>query len=64
MVLIRPIAKEDEPVIAAIIRNVLEESQLDVPGTAYFDPQLDYMYDHYQSQVASEYWVIEKEGGD
>ena len=62
MVLIRPIAKEDEPVIAAIIRNVLEESQLDVPGTAYFDPELDYMYDYYHKLVDSAYWVVEDHG--
>lgn len=62
MVLVRTIEKNDEPVVAEIIRTVLEESHLDVPGTAYFDPQLDYMFDHYQSQVTSEYWVIEEEG--
>ncbi|AMC00092.1 ribosomal-protein-alanine acetyltransferase [Aerococcus viridans] len=62
MVLIRPIAKEDEPVIAAIIRNVLEESQLDVPGTAYFDLELDYMYDYYNKLVDSAYWVVEDHG--
>lgn len=62
MVLIRPIAKEDEPVIAAIIRSVLEESHLDVPGTAYFDPELDYMYDYYQKLTDNAYWVVEEQG--
>lgn len=62
MIKIRPIAKEDEPVIATIIRSVLEENHLDVPGTAYFDPQLDYMYDYYQKLVDSAYWVVEDQG--
>lgn len=60
MVLIRLIAKKDEPVIAAIIRSVLEESHLDVPGTAYFDPELDYMYDYYQKFTDNAYWVVEE----
>nr|WP_279097853.1 GNAT family N-acetyltransferase [Aerococcus urinaeequi] len=62
MIKIRPIAKEDEPVIATIIRSVLEENHLDVRGTAYFDPQLDYMYDYYQKLVDSAYWVVEDQG--
>lgn len=62
MIKIRPIAREDEPVIAAIIRSVLEESHLDVPGTAYFDPELDYMYDYYQKLVDSAYRVVEDHG--
>lgn len=61
-VLIRPIVKEDEPVIAVIIRSVLEESHLNVPGTAYFDPELDYMYDYYQKLSDSAYWVVEDQG--
>lgn len=59
---IRPISQKDNHAVANIIRTVLEEYRLDLPGTAYFDPQLDYMYDYYQTLENSEYWVIEEEG--
>lgn len=58
--LVRSMKKDDEIVVAEIIRQVLEEYHLDVPGTAYFDPQLDYMYDYYQPLEGSNYWVLEE----
>lgn len=40
---IRPIQPADDPQIAAIIRANLEAYRLDIPGTAYFDPELDHL---------------------
>lgn len=62
MFIIRPIEKRDDAAIAKIIRQVLEENELDMPGTAYFDPQLDYMYHYYHSQPTSQYWIVEEDG--
>ena len=39
--IIRPITAADDPAIAGIIRRNLEHYHLDIPGTAYFDKELD-----------------------
>ena len=38
---IRPITPADDAAIARIIRENLKAHYLDIPGTAYFDPELD-----------------------
>lgn len=40
-VTIRPITSGDDAAIAKIIRQNLRAYHLDIPGTAYFDPELD-----------------------
>ena len=40
---IRPITAQDDTAIAVIIRTCLEAYHLDIPGTAYFDPELDHL---------------------
>ena len=40
-VIIRPIIAADDAQIARIIRDNLKAYHLDIPGTAYFDPELD-----------------------
>ena len=37
------ITEDDDAAIAAIIRANLERYHLDIPGTAYFDPELDHL---------------------
>ena len=46
-IIIRPITVDDDAAIAAIIRANLEAYQLDIPGTAYFDPELDHLSVYY-----------------
>lgn len=58
---IREIQLEDNLQVAAVIRAVLEEFNVPKVGTAYADPQLDYMFEAYQ-EPNSAYFVIEKEG--
>ena len=41
--IIRPITADDDAAIAAIIRDNLRAAHLDIPGTAYFDPELDHL---------------------
>lgn len=40
---IRPITAADDAAIAAIIRDNLRAAHLDIPGTAYFDPELEHL---------------------
>ena len=55
---IRPIEKHDNQVIQEIIKDILKEHHLNLPGTAYFDPQLGNLFDHYKEIPNGEYWVI------
>ena len=57
--LIRNINKADNLVIKTIIQDSLKKRGFDLPGTAYFDPQLDDLTHHYQSLEAAAYWVTE-----
>ena len=41
------ITEDDDVAIAAIIRVNLERYHLDIPGTAYFDPELDHLSSYY-----------------
>ena len=49
-VTIRPITSADDAEIARIIRENLEAYHLDIPGTAYFDPELDCLSAFYRAQ--------------
>ena len=57
---IRSIRSQDNQAIYEIIQNILKKYHLDVPGTAYYDPQLKYLFEHYQNLTSGEYWVLVK----
>ncbi|MBM6688399.1 GNAT family N-acetyltransferase [Collinsella tanakaei] len=58
--LIRPIATADDAAVAIIIRSCLEAYRLDIPGTAYFDPELDHLSRFYASRPGLRaYFVME-----
>lgn len=61
---IREIEVKDNEAIEQIIKQSLESFGLDIPGTAYFDPQLSDLAEFYQQQEKAKYWVAvdEKEG--
>ncbi|CAM5248573.1 GNAT family acetyltransferase [Bacillus safensis FO-36b] [Bacillus safensis subsp. safensis] len=59
---IRPIEQKDNPYIAAIIRQSLESANLAIEGTAYTDPQLDQLFEYYQSLTHAAYWIAEEQG--
>lgn len=46
---IRLITDADNPVIAEIIRTNLKKFHLDIPGTAYFDTELDCLSKYYSA---------------
>jgi putative acetyltransferase len=57
---IRSIEAADDAVVAAIVRTSLQAAGLDIPGTAYFDPQLDRLAEYYSVQENRHYWVAEE----
>lgn len=48
--LIRPITAADDAPMAAIVRKSLAAHGLDIPGTAYFDPELDHLSSFYNNR--------------
>lgn len=58
---IRLIKQEDNPVIAAIIRAVLTEFKANKPGTVYYDPTTDDLYNLF-SEPFSGYHILEEDG--
>ncbi|APQ19181.1 GNAT family N-acetyltransferase [Maribacter hydrothermalis] len=60
-VIIREIRKEDNPHVAKVIRQVLTDLGVPKVGTAYADPSLDKMFEHYDKPKAT-YFVIEENG--
>src|SRR5690606_2344229 len=57
--IIRLIEKKDNPQIAKVIRNVLEDFNVPKVGTAYADISLDSMFENYQ-KPKSVYLVVEE----
>ncbi len=57
--IIRLIEKKDNPQIAKVIRNVLEDFNVPKVGTAYADVSLDSMFETYQKPNTA-YFVVEE----
>jgi putative acetyltransferase len=57
----RTIEKRDNRELAYLIRTVFREFKIDRPGTVYFDPTTDDLYNLFQ-KPGSIYWVAEEEG--
>ncbi len=60
-IIIRKLQKEDNAAIAHIIRNVLSEFNANKPGTVYFDPTTDNLFDLFKTE-RSEYFIIDING--
>ena len=61
MVTIREVREEDNAALSKAIRQVLIDIGVPKVGTAYADPELDFMYQAYQT-TRSAYFVIEEDG--
>ena len=59
--ILRKITPEDDPAVAALVRDNLKKFSLDIPGTVYFDEGLDHLSGFYNSDVCK-YFVAEAEG--
>lgn len=60
-IFIRRIQPADNPVIATIIRNTLEEFGANHPGTVYYDKTTDALFELFQKEK-SVYFIAEKDG--
>lgn len=58
---IREIEERDNRTIEQIIKRSLESFGLDIPGTAYYDPQLSALAQFYASEKNAAYWVAVNE---
>ncbi|MHC0038837.1 GNAT family N-acetyltransferase [Pseudoneobacillus sp. C159] len=58
---IREIEEKDNQSMEQIIKRSLESFNLDIPGTAYFDPQLSNLAQFYKEQRNAKYWVAVNE---
>lgn len=58
---IRFIQPEDNQAMANILRRSLEEFNLNIPGTAYYDESTDHLYETFQFKKSA-YFVAENEG--
>ncbi|WP_042222246.1 GNAT family N-acetyltransferase [Oceanobacillus manasiensis] len=59
--IIREIEAKDNQRMEHIIKRSLESFDLDIPGTAYYDPQLASLAQFYQQQTKANYWVAVNE---
>ena len=59
--IIREVLEKDNSSLASMIRQVLLEIGVPKVGTAYADPELDFMYQAYSDQ-RSAYFVLEENG--
>ncbi|WP_339146790.1 MULTISPECIES: GNAT family N-acetyltransferase [unclassified Sutcliffiella] len=57
--IIREMKKEDNAIVKKIIQNSLESLSLAIPGTAYYDPQLNELHQYYTNLDYAKYWVVE-----
>jgi putative acetyltransferase len=60
-IIFRKIEQKDNREIAALIREVFREFKIDKPGTVYFDPTTDHLFELFQ-QPCSVYWIAEEDG--
>ena len=58
---IREIEEKDNKNIEEIIKESLESFKLNIPGTAYFDPQLAKLANFYSNEPNAKYWVVANE---
>jgi putative acetyltransferase len=59
---IRIIQQQDNAVLAKIIRDALSEFGANKPGTVYYDPTTDHLFEVFNSTPNSIYFIAEKNG--
>ncbi len=60
--IIRTIQQEDNATLAKIIRNALAEFGANKPGTVYFDPTTDHLFEVFNATPNSIYFIAERNG--
>ncbi|KRK36711.1 acetyltransferase [Loigolactobacillus bifermentans DSM 20003] len=59
---LRLIEPRDNTALRQVIQSTLREYHDDLPGTAYYDPQLGQLAAFYQQTPYARYWVVEQQG--
>jgi putative acetyltransferase len=59
--LYRKIKQQDNEELARLIREVFREFHIDKPGTVYYDPTTDHLFELFRSP-GSVYWIAEANG--
>jgi putative acetyltransferase len=60
-IIFRKLEQKDNKEIAELIRSVFREFNIHKPGTVYFDPTTDDLYNLFSTK-GSEYWIAEENG--
>lgn len=60
----RRITAADDEAIARIVRTNLERLHLNIPGTAYYDPELDHLSTYYNGAPETRCYFIALDEGD
>lgn len=63
MVKIRTITEFDNKTVVSIVRTNLENYGLDIPGTAYFDPELNNLCAYYAADPDKRRYFVAEQGG-
>jgi putative acetyltransferase len=56
----RKIEQRDNEELAGLIREVFREFHIDKPGTVYYDPTTDHLFEHFRNP-GSVYWIAEED---
>src|SRR5687768_13230648 len=59
---VRTIQQADNATLAKIIRDTLAEFGANHPGTVYYDPTTDHLFEVFNTERRSIYFVAEKDG--
>ena len=57
-----PITAKDDGALARIVRRNLERHDLALPGTAYYDEQLDHLSAYYLADPAKRFYLVLQDG--
>ncbi|MCR5509218.1 MAG: GNAT family N-acetyltransferase [Lachnospiraceae bacterium] len=55
----KPLTPQYDAALAKLIRSILKDNHLDIPGTAYYDEALDHMSSYYDEPGRAYYVLLE-----
>lgn len=64
MVHFRRIEEKDNPALFELVRTSLKAHGLDIPGTAYFDPHLDQLFEYYTEKPLQRTYFVAADQND
>ena len=58
---LRQLERKDNKPLSDLIRGVMREFRIDLPGTVYYDPTTDHLFELFETP-GSQYWILEENG--